>query len=742
MPIDDTGRHWELLTERLEAFVSAWDAAAQPPALADYLPDSPPALRRLVLVELVKVDLDYRWQRKMARPVEEYGRDYPELAAGGMPCDLIYEEYHIRKRAGEEVQPGDYLARFPAQADALGRLFGLAAAEQSTALWNDIPRLENLQAGDRIEDFDLLTLLGKGAFASVFLARQRSMGRLVALKVSANRGSEPQTLAQLDHPHIVRVFDQRALPDRGLRLLYMQYVAGGTLQDVIAFARSVPAEQRSGRTLLEAVDRALAARGESPPAESFGRARLARMGWAEVVSWVGIRLADALAYASGRGVLHRDVKPANVLLTAEGSPQLADFNVSFSSKLEGATPAAFFGGSLAYMSPEHLEAFDPNHPRGPESLDARSDLYALGVMLWELLTGSRPFADEEWKTSWSSLLEQMAEQRRGGMAASCLTQVPARCPPGLVETLRTCLAADTERRFASGQELVRELTLCLEPRAQGLLGPNRPAWRRGVCRWPIVSFMLAAVWPNMAGSIFNVVYNRQEIVARLSDAEPVFWATLMTINGVAFPLGIAIVVRRMWPVVRTLRGRGEAQSPEWTHQVGRRCLGLGHYTAVVCFTLWLAAGPFYPLVLGLAVGPLPAPLAVHFVASLTLCGLIAAVYPFFGITFLCVRAIYPALVRRTTADSEDLTTLWRLSRQTGIYLLLAAAVPMLAVTALAVIGSQNRLALGVLSAGGLVGFGLAFWVTRIIQADLQALAYALQPQGAGAGRTNTTWEPL
>ena len=110
--------------------------------------------------------------------------------------------------------------------------------------------------------------------------------------------------------------------------------------------------------------------------------------------WIGARLAAALDYAHNRGVLHRDIKPANVLLAADGSPKLVDFNVSFSSKLEGATPAAYFGGSLAYMSPEQIEAYNPDHDRKPDELDGRSDIFSLGVVLWELLTGARPFGDD------------------------------------------------------------------------------------------------------------------------------------------------------------------------------------------------------------------------------------------------------------------------------------------------------------------------------------------------------------
>ena len=148
--------------------------------------------------------------------VEEYLAAFPELQAGGAPCDLIYEEFLARRRAGEAVRAEDYAARFPERAAELGRLMGSATSPGSTSLVGE-PVVQTLEPGATVEDFDLLALLGKGAFARVFLARQRSMQRLVALKASADFGQEPQTLAQLDHPHIVRVFDQRLLPGRGLR---------------------------------------------------------------------------------------------------------------------------------------------------------------------------------------------------------------------------------------------------------------------------------------------------------------------------------------------------------------------------------------------------------------------------------------------------------------------------------------------------------------------------------------------
>jgi hypothetical protein len=148
---------------------------------------------------------------------------------------------------------------------------------------------------------------------------------------------------------------------------------------------------------------------------------------------------------------------------------------------------------------------------------------------------------------------------------------------------------------------------------------------------------------------------------------------------------------------------------------------------LLCLSEWLVAGLAYPLSLHLAGVAVPPAAYLHFLASLALCGLIAAAYPFFAVTFLALSAWCPALVRPESVSARDLSLLRRLHQLTWFYLLLAAAVPLLGVAALAFIGSQNQLAMGVLSAGGLVGFGLAFWLCRVIHRDLEALVQALHP---------------
>src|SRR6478736_10178869 len=171
---------WDDLSSRLERFIATWDAGSEP-TLVEYLPPDPPAHRRMVLVELVKVDLEQRTQRGRQKPLETYSREFPELLENGEPpCDLIYEEYHIRRTAGDNVSPSEYYTRFPKSAEALRRLMGTEDFSATTQLVS-ARRIEGFAAGQKIEDFDLLVELGKGAFGSVFLARQISMQRLVAL---------------------------------------------------------------------------------------------------------------------------------------------------------------------------------------------------------------------------------------------------------------------------------------------------------------------------------------------------------------------------------------------------------------------------------------------------------------------------------------------------------------------------------------------------------------------------------
>ncbi len=580
--------------------------------------------------------------------------------------------------------------------------------------------------GERLDDFDLLALLGEGQFAKVFLARQRSMQRMVALKVSTARAAEAETLAQLDHPNIVRVYDQRYLAERGVLLVYMSYLPGGTLLDLLERLKGIPQSQRSGKDLLAAVDAALVRRGEIPPAQSLARREWAARSWPATVCALGAKLASALDYAHRHGVLHRDLKPANVLLSAEGEPLLADFNVGSCSKLDGAESGSSFGGSLAYMSPEHMEAFNPDHPRNPESLDGRSDLFGLAVTLWELQTGSRPFGPEILLRNWPDTLEFLADQRRLGPTSEALARFDEGDVVGLKESLAKCLTGDPEHRPATAGELATELELCLRPATRALVRPAPGGWRAFVERRPLATILSMGLAPNILGSLFNIAYNQSEIIDHWHDAKPVFDSIILAVNGIFFPLGILVFILIVRTVSRGLKRvrSGDPPPPDELAALRRRCLRLGSIGAGVCVACWVVAGVIWPIALRIAAGPAPGGMEtyIHFLVGLVICGLIAAAYPYFLVTFLAVRVLYPALLNGGLPSSAESSALARVDRELGRYRTVAAAIPLLAVVLLATKGLSNPAAVVMLSVIGLAGILLAFVLEGKTRAALTALA--------------------
>src|SRR5207244_1261487 len=120
-------------------------------------------------------------------------------------------------------------------------------------------------------------------------------------------------------------------------------------------------------------------------------------------------LADGLAHAHDRGILHRDLKPANVILTDDGRPMLVDFNLAEDTKSRGQAERASVGGTLPYMAPEHLEAFGGG---SASRLDGRSDIFSLGVILFELLTGRHPFAPYRKRKAREVVPIMIADRRK------------------------------------------------------------------------------------------------------------------------------------------------------------------------------------------------------------------------------------------------------------------------------------------------------------------------------------------
>ena len=676
-----------------------------------------------MLIELIKVDLEYR--HNSGGPVlrlEDYLAEYPELGEpDGMPVELIHEEYHVSsKNSGITIDVNDCIARFPDKAEEIAKIFQM---EQPSDALTGASLAETFKPGDHLDDFYLMSALGTGAFGSVFLARQESMQRTVALKVSSDKGTEAQTLAQLDHPNIVRVYDQTRLPDENLRLLYMQFAAGGTLQAVVR--ASLLAEHKTGHIVKQCIADAMSHTGILSAQNIPLKNGLADKSWAEVTCQLGMELAQALHYAHTQNILHRDVKPANVLLDANGTAKLADFNISFSSELEGDNPAASFGGSLAYMSPEQLDACNVHRTTQPGDLDARSDVYSLGIVLWELLFGTRPFADETVVGNWNETLAGMSDLRKVGVPKSPVTANDA-VQKRLLAILLRCLEPCPGDRFASAKELAHVLGLCLQPRVAQLVHDSQSGWRKRAVVWPVTAFLIAAISPHALAAVFNHFYNDQAIKTQWPAIQELFFHMVIVINVVAFAIGFAFCIGYVQPVAKALRSRD--MPPQTLAAAKTRSFRLSNFVTILGITEWIVAGVAYPVLLRMITGEVEGKWYIRFIGSFLLCGLVAAAYPFFLTATLTIRAYIPALLCRDRLTSDDVSHLRKLSEQSSVSLYLAGGVPtvgiLILLTAQDARDPLTALTLKVLCILGVVGFAVALSLAKSLQRDSEALQEA------------------
>jgi serine/threonine protein kinase len=754
---------WDLIAERIDALAAVWDSAVASdgptPRLAEFVADLDAAAARDVLLELVKLDMERRAQHQRdPQPIEWYARELPALGPlAKLPVDVIYEELQARMLAGRPVYREEVVERFPAQAESLLKLLGgLALSGSPTATYfaetvvSGRPRPQtppkppaprtaafaHLQVGDSIDDFQLLSPLGSGAFARVFLARQKSMERMVALKISGATGSEPQTLAQLDHPHIVRVFDQRQTADPPARLLYMEVVPGGTLQDVIARARHAYDGRPCGDLFLAAIDERLDATGTPIPESSSARDWIEDASWPEIVCRIGAELADGLAYAHACGVMHRDIKPANVLLSAEARPKLADFNVSYNGGRADENPEDTFGGSLAYMSPEQLEACHPLLGGSPRLVREPSDVYALGVLLWELLCGRRPFRDEAVPQEGGSLvrLQRMIEARRRTEFATLAEQLPDDCPESLRRVLKKALAGVAAERYQTADELARELRLCLNPRCWELLQPPRGKLGRFVLRWPVAAGIIAGLIPNALTARFNYSYNLARMGEKGTPLRDQFDAVQVWINVVAFTIGI---VGGAWLTVRAMRFVN-ATCAEPSPDAAGKVLRFSRIVSCLVIALWTCSGLVFPIALLWSHTEPGVQFFLHFFASLALCGFAATAYPYFLITAGLVHYFLPQMIRCGTIPGPRRRDLARLRFFNWVHLGLAAAVPMLGGLIMSVFGNNETYALRMVLGGGLAALLMCALLYRQIELDAGALSHVAVDERRAAGRSRSS----
>ncbi|MGC8638462.1 MAG: serine/threonine protein kinase [Isosphaeraceae bacterium] len=441
-----------------------------------------------LLSALIKTDLRCRIERGMSVEIEDYLDPFPELRRGNnRVISLIYEEYCLREECGESPDTEEFCRRYASWKNSLvcqfqlHRMFNPADDRQ-------VPTARYPKPGDQFEEYHLISLIGKGGSSRVFLARDLSLGgKRVVLKVSLDQGQEPKTQGVLDHPHIVPVNSVVFQLEEGLRGLSMPFRPGLPLDEVLRRV-GLADPPRSAMTLWNVLFA-----GDSPSLSPLSPEQLAVFrtkgpsgeGWAgfprtgtyaEGVAWVAMILGRALHYAHGMKTFHRDVKPGNVLLTFQHGPQLLDFNLAESPYAAQHAKSAVLGGTLPYMAPEQIEAF--LDPECWDRVGARSDIYSLGLVLRELLTGEPPDLPNERLRLPASMRDLLERRRR---LVTDVRQLTPDVPHALNAIVKCCLCFRPEERYSSAIALADDLECFLARRP--LVVAVNPSRRERMRNW-------------------------------------------------------------------------------------------------------------------------------------------------------------------------------------------------------------------------------------------------------------------
>ena len=379
-------------------------------------------------------DMVAAWRRGERPRAEDYLAGHPELDDEAA-IRLIYEEVCLRQEVGLEVDPAEIARRFPRWREELNLLLDCQRLIDAGPARVDFP-----QVGETLAGFRLLDELGRGVAGRVFLATQPSLGdRPVVLKVTPRGREEHLSLARLQHMNIVPLYSEHVLRDRDLQVLCMPFLGGATLGQVLDRLRDRPVAARTGKQIIEAIDRIQARRPIDWPAGGPSRRFLARATYVEAICSIGACLADGLQYAHERDLVHMDIKPSNVLLAGDGQPMLLDFHLAREPISPSAPPPAWMGGTPEFMSAEQRDALDAVREGRPVRLavDGRTDIYSLGMMLYVALGDPVP----------GSCDDRLPALERGNPRVSV----------GLSDIIHKCLSRDPVDRYASAAELANDL---------------------------------------------------------------------------------------------------------------------------------------------------------------------------------------------------------------------------------------------------------------------------------------------
>jgi len=480
---DLPSEEWDRLDRAVREFETAWQDGTIPD-IADYVPNDP-RVRALALAELVRVELELRLKGKDdGTRLESYLDRFPELSDPDRLTALAAWEFQLRSRHRPPPSPDEYAKRFPHLA---GRFAGWmmptlteAAPPKGPAT---TPRLPD------IKGFQFFEELGRGGVGVVYRAKELTLGRDVAVKmILAGAQAGPQTrerlrneamsLARLRHPNIVPVYEVGE--HDGLPFVVLEYVAGGSISKF-----------QSGRPLPIQV----------------------------VVTWMEA-MARAVQHAHEMGIIHRDIKPANVLLQwpknaprpAAGNdmpdvstlltwiPRLTDFGLAKQLEtLTEATPSGAMLGTPGYMAPEQAEG----HSR---KVGPAADIFALGAVLYELLTGRSPFYAE-------SVIDTLMQVVNADPIRP--SRLRPGLPPDLEQICLKCLNKAPEKRYASAAALADDLERFRTGRPV-LARPATPIERliKWVRRYPTAAALIAVAQVALVViSILLVFAERQRRLA-------------------------------------------------------------------------------------------------------------------------------------------------------------------------------------------------------------------------------------
>jgi serine/threonine protein kinase len=432
--------------------------------------------------------------------------------------DRVYDEFCDLRAAGVDVDPEDYCARYPNLEVSLRKLF-VAHNEVS----GDLETVRHAarswpQPNEEFLEYSLLSELGRGTFARVFLAREMNLGgRLVALKLTLHETTEPATLGKLQHPGVVPVYSTRYDVATGFTIVVMPFLGGCTFCHVLDYLRALRGggQPRRASVLLDAArDERWSADG-APPADPM----LRRGGFLEGVLHIGAAMADALASVHAQGFLHRDLKPSNVLLTPCGRPVLLDFNLAHNQEVADYRLC----GTLPYMPPEQLSPTVAGR-RQPDPPDGRRDLFGLSVMLYELLAGKHPFGSVPASLKSPEIREYLLKQQRRGPKSLRLKD--RTIDPALDRLLLRCLAWDPDVRPASAAEFAAELRSLLSPTRRLRRWVKRHEWALAVAT--VITAVPAAYGVHKVATMPSAAQTGEEHYreSRYDDAIKAFTASL------------------------------------------------------------------------------------------------------------------------------------------------------------------------------------------------------------------------